>query len=66
MTVPVAAYIVSGEFVMVELAAAQGLIDRDRVIDEMFFSVARAGADIICSYWALEWATKYWERGNRR
>ena len=65
VTQPVAAYIVSGELAMVEAAAAQGLISRERTIDEMLHSVARAGADIICTYWALEWATRYWARDNQ-
>ena len=60
--IPVAAYIVSGELAMVEVAAAQGLIDRQRVIDEMLHAAARAGADIICTYWALEWSKRYWAR----
>jgi len=63
---PVAAYIVSGELAMVEAAAARGLINRERTIDEMLHSVARAGADIICTYWALEWATRYWAREDQQ
>jgi len=53
-SVPVAAYVVSGEYAMVEAAAAAGLIDRLPVIFEMLYSVRRAGAQIICTYWALE------------
>jgi len=52
--VPVAAYQVSGEYAMVEAAAAQGWIDRDRVIAETLTSVRRAGADIVLTYWAVE------------
>ncbi|HEY9389454.1 MAG TPA: porphobilinogen synthase [Mycobacteriales bacterium] len=52
--VPVAAYQVSGEYAMVEAAAAQGWIDRDRVIMETLTSIRRAGADIILTYWATE------------
>jgi porphobilinogen synthase len=52
--VPVAAYVVSGEMAMVEAAAAAGLIERERAILEILTSVKRAGADIICTYWALE------------
>jgi porphobilinogen synthase len=52
--VPVAAYVVSGEFSMVEAAAAQGMIDRDRAILEILTSVKRAGAGIIATYWATE------------
>jgi len=54
--VPVAAYNVSGEYAMVEAAAAHGWIDRERAIDESLISIRRAGADVILSYWALEWA----------
>jgi porphobilinogen synthase len=52
--VPVAAYIVSGEMAMLEAAAGQGLIQREAAILEMLSSVKRAGADIICTYWAIE------------
>jgi porphobilinogen synthase len=54
-TKPVAAYVVSGEYSMIELAAKQGLFDREKAIDEALGSVKRAGADIICTYWAIEW-----------
>ncbi|MFM7030364.1 MAG: porphobilinogen synthase [Micrococcales bacterium] len=52
--IPVAAYIVSGEMAMLEAAAAAGLIERERAILEVLHSVKRAGADIICTYWAIE------------
>jgi porphobilinogen synthase len=52
--VPVAAYNVSGEYSMVEAAAAQGWIERERIIDEMLTSVKRAGAGIVLTYWATE------------
>jgi porphobilinogen synthase len=52
--VPVAAYNVSGEMAMVEAAAANGWIDRDRAIDEAILSIRRAGADIVLTYWAAE------------
>jgi porphobilinogen synthase len=51
---PVAAYQVSGEYAMVEAAAANGWIDRDRVILETLTSIRRAGAQIILTYWAVE------------
>jgi porphobilinogen synthase len=54
--VPVAAYQVSGEYAMVEAAAANGWIDRDAAITESLTSIKRAGAAIICTYWAAEWA----------
>jgi porphobilinogen synthase len=52
--VPVAAYQVSGEYAMVEAAAAQGWVDRDRVIAETLTSIRRAGADIVLTYWAVD------------
>ena len=52
--VPVAAYQVSGEFAMVEAAAARGWLDRDRVIMETLTAIKRAGASIIVTYWATE------------
>ncbi|WP_322753990.1 porphobilinogen synthase [Frankia sp. Cas3] len=56
--VPVAAYQVSGEYAMVEAAAANGWIDRERVITETLTAVRRAGADIILTYWATEVAQR--------
>ncbi|PRY28491.1 porphobilinogen synthase [Pseudosporangium ferrugineum] len=52
--VPVAAYQVSGEFAMVEAAAANGWIDRQGVMLETLTSIKRAGAQIILTYWATE------------
>ncbi len=52
--VPVAAYNISGEYSMVEAAAAHGWIDRDAAIVETLTSIRRAGADIILTYWALD------------
>ena len=52
--IPVAAYVVSGEFAMIELAAAAGAFDRRRAIEESLVSVRRAGADIVATYWASE------------
>jgi porphobilinogen synthase len=50
--VPVVAYQVSGEYAMIEAAARNGWIDRDRAILESLTSIKRAGADIIISYYA--------------
>jgi len=58
VNVPVAAYNVSGEYAMVEAAAAQGWINREPAIDETLLSIRRAGADLILSYWALQWAQR--------
>jgi porphobilinogen synthase len=54
--VPVAAYQVSGELAMVEAAAANGWLDRDRARLETVTSIRRAGADIVLTYWAAELA----------
>jgi len=51
---PVAAYSVSGEFAMVKAAAANGWIDERRVALEMLYSIKRAGADLILTYWAQD------------
>jgi porphobilinogen synthase len=56
--VPVAAYNISGEYAMVEAAAAHGWIDRDAAILETLTSIRRAGADVILTYWAAEVATR--------
>jgi porphobilinogen synthase len=52
--VPVAAYNVSGEYAMLEAAAANGWIDREAAIMETLTSISRAGADVILTYWAAE------------
>ena len=52
--VPLVAYQVSGEMAMIEAAAANGWIDRERVILESLTGIARAGADVILTYFALE------------
>jgi porphobilinogen synthase len=56
--VPVAAYQVSGEYAMAEAAAANGWLDRDRVIMETLTAIRRAGASIILTYWATEAARR--------
>jgi porphobilinogen synthase len=52
--VPVAAYQVSGEYAMVEAAAANGWLDRERTILETLTGIRRAGADFVLTYWATE------------
>ncbi|WP_341997950.1 porphobilinogen synthase [Microbacterium sp. LWH7-1.2] len=54
--VPVWAYQVSGEYSMIEAAAAHGWIDRRRAIEESVIGIRRAGADAVLTYWALELA----------
>ncbi len=56
--VPVAAYQVSGEYAMVEAAAANGWLDRERTILETLTAIRRAGADIVLTYWAKEVAQR--------
>ncbi|WP_445262951.1 porphobilinogen synthase [Pseudokineococcus sp. 1T1Z-3] len=60
--VPVWAYQVSGELAMVEAAAANGWLDRERTILETLTSIQRAGADAVLTYWALE-AARWLRRG---
>jgi porphobilinogen synthase len=52
--VPVGAYHVSGEYAMIEAAARNGWIDRDRVILESLVAIRRAGADFILTYHAMD------------
>jgi porphobilinogen synthase len=61
--VPLAAYQVSGEFAMIEAAAANGWIDRERVMVESLTGIARAGADIILTYFSVEIARLLQESG---
>ena len=56
--VPVAAYQVSGEYAMIEAAAAAGMIDRDRAVLESLTAIRRAGAQVILTYWATEVAAR--------
>jgi porphobilinogen synthase len=56
--VPVAAFQVSGEYAMVEAAAANGWLDRERIIMETLTAIRRAGAAMILTYWADEAARR--------
>ncbi|MFP3914057.1 MAG: porphobilinogen synthase [Actinomycetota bacterium] len=56
--VPVAAYQVSGEYAQIEAAGANGWVDRETVMMESLTGIARAGADIILTYFALEAARR--------
>ncbi len=60
--VPVAAYQISGEYAMIEAAAANGWINRRGAIEESVLSIKRAGASMILTYWAAELAG--WLREN--
>jgi len=52
--VPVAAYQISGEYAMIEAAAANGWIDRKAAVLESVLGIRRAGADLVLTYWAAE------------
>ena len=54
INLPIAAYSVSGEYAMIEAAAQNGWIDRERVIMETLTGIRRAGADMIISYHAMD------------
>jgi porphobilinogen synthase len=54
--VPVAAYQISGEYSMIEAAAANGWIDRRTAITESVLGIKRAGANMVLTYWACELA----------
>jgi porphobilinogen synthase len=58
-SVPVAAYQVSGEYAMIKLAGAQNLLNEKEAMKEALFAIKRAGADIILSYYALEFAKDF-------
>ena len=61
--VPIAVYNVSGEYSMVQAAIERGWLERDRTIDELLVSFVRAGADIIITYFAKEYAQRAATRG---
>jgi porphobilinogen synthase len=56
---PVAVYHVSGEYAMLKAAAERGWIDEDRAVDESLIAMARAGADIIITYFAKDYARRH-------
>ncbi|MDE0870654.1 MAG: porphobilinogen synthase [Flavobacteriales bacterium] len=59
LDLPIAAYNVSGEYAMLKAAAAKGWIDYDRAMPEMLTSIHRAGASVILTYFAREYAERY-------
>jgi hypothetical protein len=63
--IPVWAYQVSGEYAMIEAAAAHGWIDRKRAVIESVRGIRRAGADAVLTYWAVELAD-WIRRGTSR
>jgi porphobilinogen synthase len=54
VNLPIASYIISGEMAMIESASAAGAINREQAILEILMATKRAGATIICTYWAIE------------
>ena len=57
-SLPIAAYNVSGEYAMVKAAAQKGWLDGERIMREILLSIKRAGADVILTYFAKEFAAK--------
>lgn len=55
---PIAAYNVSGEYAMLKAAAAKGWLDENAAMCEMLLSIRRAGANVILTYWAKQFAQK--------
>ncbi len=61
-TLPIAAYHVSGEYAMIKAAAERGWLDENACMSEALTSIARAGADVIFTYAALDYA-RLWRDG---
>ncbi len=57
--VPLAVYNVSGEYAMLQAAIERGWLDGERVIDELLTSFVRAGADIVITYFAADYARRH-------
>jgi porphobilinogen synthase len=62
--VPIAAFNVSGEYAAIKAAAANGWLEGDRVVDEVLTSFVRAGADIVITYFAKEYAARVSRRSQ--
>ncbi len=58
-TLPIAAYQVSGEYAMIKAAAQNGWLDEKRVVHESLLCFRRAGADIIITYFAKDFAQSF-------
>jgi len=61
---PVAAYQVSGEYLMIKAAAADGWLDEKKVVTESLIGIKRAGADVILTYFAKDFA-RWFSEGER-
>ena len=57
--VPLAVFNVSGEYAMIKAAAQNGWIEEDRAVDEMLVGFVRAGADVIITYFAKDFAARH-------
>jgi porphobilinogen synthase len=55
---PICAYNVSSEYAMIKAAGQNGWINEEQLIDETLTSIKRAGADLIITYHAREWALR--------
>jgi porphobilinogen synthase len=64
VNVPVAVYSVSGEYAMIKAAAQRGWLDEERVVDEMLVGMRRAGADMIVTYFARDFALRHASRSR--
>lgn len=58
-TLPIAAYQVSGEYLMIKSACAAGWLDEIKIVDESLIGIRRAGADMILTYFAKQWAAAW-------
>ena len=58
---PIAAYQVSGEYLMIKAGAAGGWIDETKIVNESLIGIRRAGADMILTYFAKQWARAWRE-----
>jgi porphobilinogen synthase len=59
--IPIAVYNVSGEYAMLKAAAQNGWIEEQRAVDELLVSFVRAGADVIITYFAKDFAARHSE-----
>jgi porphobilinogen synthase len=57
--VPVAAYQVSGEYAMIKAASANGWLTEEAAMVESLTAIRRAGADMILTYFAIDYAKRY-------
>ena len=58
-TLPIAAYQVSGEYLMIKSASAAGWLDETKIVNESLIGIRRAGADMILTYFAKQWAARW-------